>query len=390
MGVDTKFKSKNLSVNTSWRRYAVEQNVTIKRVGTFPPDNQFFTIGSCFANELRHALEQRSINVLPKINPLIHHLFPEEFKSSSSWGVWDERVQLQFYNTFSIRQEFEKAFGVWQQADDEYICITHAGTTKYWDPYRRAIYTETVETFAELKNALDHSLQSAIHAADVAIITLGMTEVFFRKDNGLATCQYNRFFKDVAEFRVTTYDENYQNIDRICELYFGKYPDRKMILTVSPVALAQTFTDEDVVVANCESKSVLRAVAAAIVRKWKNVIYWPSYEIVLWNSNSFQADLRHVHPDRVSSIMDAFMECHIQDNTSNASTDRWGALDEKIAVQVAKQREVMVTRQRIKDEEQLRLNNEKKASADQKIAERKKLIEDKLARIEHKAATQKT
>jgi hypothetical protein len=331
MGIDTNFTNKNHRVNASWKKFSLDRNITIERIGTFAPNTSFFTIGSCFANELRHALETRDFTVLPKMNPDIHHLFPDEIKRELSWGHWDERAQLQFYNTFSIWQEFEKAFGHWQQPDNDYFQVTHGGVTKYWDPYRRAIYAATPEDFAVIKNTLDASLASAIHAADATVITLGMTEAFFRKDNGLAVCQYNRFFTDRVEFRATSYEENFANIDRICELYFGAYPNKKIVLTVSPVALAQTFTTQDVVVANMESKAILRAVASAIARKWSNVIYWPSYEIVMWNENSWQADIRHVHPDRVASIMDAFVECHIQGVTTNRTAEEWAARDIRIA-----------------------------------------------------------
>jgi hypothetical protein len=334
MGIDTNFTNKSHRVNTSWRKFSFDRNVTIERVGTFPPDTSFFTIGSCFANELRHALETQDFTVLPKMNPDIHHLFPDEIKRVLSWGHWDERAQLQFYNTFSIRQEFEKAFGHWLQPDNDYLQVTHGGVIKYWDPYRRAIYAATLEDFAVIKNTLDDSLSTAIHNADATVITLGMTETFFRKDNGLAVCQYNRFFTDHVEFRATSYEQNFTNIDRICELYFGAYPNKKIVLTVSPVALAQTFTNQDVVVANMESKAILRAVASAIARKWPNIIYWPSYEIVMWNENSWQPDIRHVHPDRVTSIMDAFIECHIQGVTTNRSTEEWQDRDLKIAEQV--------------------------------------------------------
>jgi hypothetical protein len=375
MGINTNFRMKNLRVNTSWKRFYVTRDITIERQGTFPSTHRFFTIGSCFANELRHALEERNITVLPKINPSIHHLFPEEFKKEVSWGKWDERAQLQFYNTFSIRQEFEKAFGIWRQADNDYIRVEHGGEVKYWDAYRRALYTRTPEEFAEIKSALDHSLADAIHSADAIVITLGMTETFFRKDNGLAMCQYNRFLCDHAIFRATTYEENFANVDRICELYFGQYPDRKIVLTVSPVGLAQTFTETDVVVANMESKSILRAVAGAIARKWPNVLYWPSYEIVMWNENSWQVDLRHVHPDRVASIMDAFVECHIQGIATNASAELWDERSQRIEKEIAIKREAVLKAAELKAAEQRRLNAEK----ERRRAEALRLKEQRIA-----------
>jgi hypothetical protein len=390
MGINTNFKSKNLHVNTSWKRFSMDRDVTIKRLGTFPADTSFFTIGSCFANELRHALETRNLTVLPKMNPAIHHLFPDEVKSELSWGHWDERAQLQFYNTFSIRQEFEKAFGHWKQGDEDFFKVTHGGVMKYWDPYRRAIFAASEEHFVVIKNTLDDSLSTAIHNADATVITLGMTETFFRKDNGLAVCQYNRFFTDRVEFRATTYEENYANIDRICELYFGAYPNKKIVLTVSPVALAQTFTDNDIVVANMESKSTLRTVAAAIARKWPNIIYWPSYEIVMWNDNSWQPDIRHVHPERVASIMDAFLECHISGIDTSNSASEWDERNRKIEQEVTLRTEAMKRRAALEElknlEAQLQIERQRAARADALRVEIESAIAKRMEAEKAKAA----
>jgi hypothetical protein len=48
-----------------------------------------------------------------------------------------------------------------------------------------------------------------------------------------------------------------------------RFPERKVIITVSPVALSRTFSDSDVITANTESKSILRAVAGALSRAFQ-------------------------------------------------------------------------------------------------------------------------
>ncbi len=57
------------------------------------------------------------------------------------------------------------------------------------------------------------------------------------------------------------------------------HPEMRFIVTVSPVALGATFKDADVIVANSASKSVLRAVAEELYRRFDFVDYFPSYEI---------------------------------------------------------------------------------------------------------------
>ena len=45
------------------------------------------------------------------------------------------------------------------------------------------------------------------------------------------------------------------------DLLFSRYPEKNVVLTVSPVPLAMTYASTDIGTANMESKSILRAVA---------------------------------------------------------------------------------------------------------------------------------
>lgn len=333
MKIRSDFSYKGLSLNNAWARFVTNHEITVERNLSFRDETSFFTIGSCFANELRYALEIRGLTVYPKIQPKIHCHFLPKKKQSFRWGEWDERVHLQFYNTFSLRQEFEKAFGLWQQDDADHFVLEDVDGTTFWDPYRRAIHTSTLDGLLDIKHALDNALRDGIHQADTLVVTLGMTETFFRTDNNRAVCQYNKHFVDRLQFKQTDFASNMDNIDAICRLYFGTYPERKMVLSVSPVALAQTFARQDVVVANAASKSTLRAVAHEISSKWPNVIYWPSYEACMWGAESFEQDMRHVTGARVASIMEAFLEAHCattdEERASRRAADVAAAMAER-------------------------------------------------------------
>jgi hypothetical protein len=57
-------------------------------------------------------------------------------------------------------------------------------------------------------------------------------------------------------------------------------PSARMLLTVSPVPLAATATQNHVLVATTYSKSVLRAVAGEVAEDVEDIHYFPSYEII--------------------------------------------------------------------------------------------------------------
>jgi hypothetical protein len=84
-----------------------------------------------------------------------------------------------------------------------------------------------------------------------------------------------------------------------------------VILTVSPVPLVATATDQHVLVATTYSKSVLRVAADKAERNFKNVIYFPAYEIVTGphaSSRYFEADRRNVTTEAVDHVMRVFFK----------------------------------------------------------------------------------
>jgi hypothetical protein len=80
-------------------------------------------------------------------------------------------------------------------------------------------------------------------------------------------------------------------------------------LTVSPVPLTATYTDEHVLVATTHSKAILRAAASAVVTEFANVYYFPAYEIITGNFSRgryFEDNLRTIAPEGVAHVMRVF------------------------------------------------------------------------------------
>jgi len=86
-------------------------------------------------------------------------------------------------------------------------------------------------------------------------------------------------------------------------------PSLKVILTVSPVPLVATNTENNVLVASSYSKSVLRAVCGEIDARYSHVQYFPSFEIVGHVASFGQylaSDLREVSERGVAHVMSCF------------------------------------------------------------------------------------
>jgi GSCFA family len=269
-----------------------------------PADGAYFMIGSCFARGLESVLVGNRFNV---------RSVSKEFDRFDHSGVGTPLGATNRYNTGSILNEIrwalDPASPFPEQAivdiDSELSVDPHMNPTlKLADRsttlQRRAIFTGVVR---ELANS------------DVVIITLGLVEAWYDTHVGVFTNvtpdpRIVRSNPDRFVFKRLNYVENLQNLEaaRALLAQFGK-PGHKIIVTVSPVPLMTTFTDEDIVVANTYSKNTLRAVATDFVERYDNVDYFPSYEIVM-NSDPAVAwipDRRHVRGEFANQIMKVFI-----------------------------------------------------------------------------------
>jgi hypothetical protein len=221
-----------------------------------------------------------------------------------------------YYDTFTIRQEFDKVFGLWQQDAGSYWRVTGRRINSEWkkpvmfqDPHRKLCFADGIDAMEDLRGQVDRAISAGIHEADLYIMTLGLIEVWRIKASGRYCCRppgtAGAGGLEEAEFHLSTFEENLENLRHVFRTLFTHYPLRQVVLTVSPVALEATHTGGDVVVANMESKAVLRAVAGRICREFPNVHYFPSYEYSIYG-DVFEDDGRHVKKQEVANILDFF------------------------------------------------------------------------------------
>lgn len=165
---------------------------------------------------------------------------------------------------------------------------------RVYDPFRPTIEPEGFMSAAELKNSRHQSINSflnSVEQADVFVFTLGLTE---RWVNRIHNYEYpicpgtaaGEFQPDLHQFENLNVFSATDALVKAIETVNTINPKVRVILTVSPVPLVATATDEHVVVATMYSKSVLRAAAQEVVNRSENVHYFPSYEI--FNSPAFE------------------------------------------------------------------------------------------------------
>jgi ATP-binding cassette subfamily C protein len=151
------------------------------------------------------------------------------------------------------------------------------------------------------------------------LFTLGLTETWLDAETGLAMNAHPgpAWLQRMPErFRFVDYgyDATLADMLEIIGLIREHcHPDMRFVVTVSPVPFGATFKDADVIVANSASKSVLRAVAEELFRRFDCVDYFPSYEIVLNSPRAiaFQDDQLHIARDMVGHVMTIFQNAYL-------------------------------------------------------------------------------
>jgi len=163
------------------------------------------------------------------------------------------------------------------------------------------------------EKALEHrqrlySLSAQAFRCEVIVLTLGHIEGWWDEQQG----QYAEFapavlgLKHTGRFRFKPihFNEAYKYVSDSLDILRG-FGDKKVLITTSPVPIGRTFTEMDVITANCYSKGVLRAVAGQIAQERTGIDYFPSFETVMLTKQSYvwDPDLLHVNSDFVGRIM---------------------------------------------------------------------------------------
>lgn len=170
------------------------------------------------------------------------------------------------------------------------------------------------------KEVVEHAIKNSIHTAHEflktahwIIITYGTAWVFKRNDTGdlVANCHkvpVQNFTKELLSEKkiLESFEGFYQNLKAV-------NPSCKIMLTVSPVRHIK-----DSIQLNSLSKSILRVACNTLTELHQDVIYFPSYEIMLDDLRDYRfykSDMLHPNADAEEYIWNKFSESLFDDRT---------------------------------------------------------------------------
>lgn len=268
------------------------------------------TAGSCFAQHIGRALVANGFRWIDS-EPAPTGLAPEQW-AQQGFGIFSFRTG-NIYTAALLRQWVRWALRL-DVPDDEVF----AEDGRCHDPFRPAFPPEGYCTQEELAAARDRTLEcmrETLADTDLLVFTLGLTETWM---NGRGTVypmcpgtMRGRFLPGFHQFRNSAEPEVVRELTDTFDLLRTHNPRLRFLLTVSPVPLVATASNQHVLVATQYSKSVLRAAAGRLAQAREDVDYFPSYELISgvpFRGRFFETNLRAVSQEGVAFVMRQFLE----------------------------------------------------------------------------------
>ena len=287
-----RFRSKNFMPNKPAMREAEPDAIDKYILNGWTPEEPFIhkdtrliAFGSCFAREISKRLEEYGLDI-----------FRLKFKKVPIVFSANE-----FNTTFTMRQQLEWAFKGWKP--DDHL---------WWNSDKEPVTAE---------EAARRDTKQAVMDTDVFILTLGLSEIWYNKDTGGVfwyAVPKSLFDSEIHRWKLSTVEENYDNLRVIWDLIKEHNPKAKVVFTLSPVPLKATYRPNSCITSNSVSKAILRVALDQFMRDNldhfnKDLFYWPSYEIAKeYFDNCYEEDNRHVTGEVVDTITDKFMKYFVK------------------------------------------------------------------------------
>lgn len=277
------------------------------------PHEKIASMGSCFAQHLVKHIQRAGLSHLDTELPPPG--MDIELARQKSFGMYSAR----FGNVYTARQAlqlFDRAFGAFTPAEDSW----RRGDVLV-DPFRPQIQPEGFASLVELREDVRKHLTcvaAMFEQADWIIFTLGLTEAWrssgdgavFPIAPGVAGGKYDSSLHEFVNFSA------WEVTSDLVELH-GRIksvnPTAKILLTVSPVPLVATYEPRHVWTSTTASKAALRVACDDLERRFDDVFYFPSYEIITSpaaGGRYFDDDLRSVTQVGVDHVMRIFLQSH--------------------------------------------------------------------------------
>lgn len=246
-------------------------------------DEKVVTAGSCFAQHIGKALVKNGFHWFDaEPGPFPVSEKEAQILKSSGYGVFSFRTG-NIYTASLLKQWLSWALDPEIQSQEVW-----EKDGCFFDPQRPAIepggFTSAAEVL-EMRMVTLKAIRRAFSEAGTLVFTMGLTEGWENAESGVsyAMCPgtiAGDFDPNIHIFKNYSHAKILSDMNKVIEMAREINPNLKILLTVSPVPLTATASDEHVLVATTQSKSTLRSVAHELQNSLPEVDYFPSYEVI--------------------------------------------------------------------------------------------------------------
>lgn len=268
------------------------------------------TAGSCFAQHIGNNLAARGAAFMD-MEPA-----PPMLSSSDEARHWGYGVfSCRYGNIYTSRQLIQ----LFDEAHDNRVPVERVWERggRFYDALRASVDPvgqDSAESVLALRKLHLAAVRKMFAELDIFVFTMGLTEGWKHKQDGTMFAvppgtvagTYN---PEAHVFHNLRHAEIRDDMVGFWERLRRVNPSARMLLTVSPVPLAATATQNHVLSATMYSKSVLRAVAGELSEDFADIHYFPSYELIASPPSRgmfFEPDLRTVNLSGVDYVMQHF------------------------------------------------------------------------------------
>lgn len=247
--------------------------------------DQFFTMGSCFANAIGLRLLDFKFKTL--VNP---------------FGTTYNPVSIHQQLGFALRNELPENESY---ATDGELFFNYHFHSQFSSLNRDGLSNQIKE--------ITHQTNSFIKETSCLILTYGTAWVYELKSKNEIVANCHKQPALLFEKRLLTQNEIEDSFGSVYKIISRQNPSCKIILTVSPVRHIK-----DTLPLNAVSKSILRVACHSISKRFDNVEYFPAYEIMLDDLRDYRfykQDRIHPTEEAEDYIWEKFCHSHFDETT---------------------------------------------------------------------------
>jgi hypothetical protein len=282
----------------------------LRRTFTLADRAAGYVLGPCFAQEIQFALGKRDTPLRSSILDAPERAW---FVQNGARGAnyWP----LHFFHRFhpaSMLQELVHLLDDSPRLRDGAL-VYQRPDGRYSDYHYDWRFDLPTPADCIARRAFVRERVNALVDVDFAILVLGLTEAWFDLEADLYLNTAPRpeiVAQNPGRFRFGVLSESDVEaaIRNSLDLLYGRHPSLKIALMVSPIPLLATFSGVDITIANACSKATLVAAARRVVESYRDVFYFPSYEMTMHSDVAavWSPDRRHVRGEFIERMMDYF------------------------------------------------------------------------------------